>query len=72
MDGCTCFFDSIFGISIKDICDRHDRRYSNTRLTRRQADILLYRAVKRRVGMPVAIIMYVGVRTFGWLRYEGK
>ena len=65
-DGCTCFFDGNW----KSCCDRHDRRYANTRLTRKQADRLLYRCVSRRSKF-AAMVMYIGVRTFGWIRYEG-
>jgi len=50
-------------------CARHDRRYENKRITRRQADILLYRCVAKH-SKPVAAIMYLGVRAFGWYFYK--
>lgn len=65
-DGCTCFFDGNW----KECCDRHDKRYSNNRLTRKQADRLLYRCVAKK-NKHIAFLMYLGVRLFGWLRYEG-
>jgi len=81
MNACTFFPDG----SWSNCCARHDRRYANNRLTRRQADKLLFRCVWR-VGKPtvvmdnifatlvvssmvVATVMYVGLRVFGWFWY---
>lgn len=62
---CTCFWDGSWSLC----CKRHDRRYENTRLTRKQADTLLYRCVRRKNRF-IAPIMYIGVRLFGKSRYE--
>lgn len=64
-DGCTCWFDGNW----KHCCDFHDRRYANQRLTRYQADKLLYRCVAKK-SKPMALIMFIGVRLFGWIRYR--
>ena len=64
-DHCTLWFEGTWG----ECCKRHDRRYANQRLTRYQADILLYRCVKRKSNIGMASLMFVGVRLFGWSRY---
>lgn len=51
-------------------CKRHDRRYANKRLTRYQADKLLYRCIKRKSNALVASIYFIGVRLFGWYYYD--
>jgi hypothetical protein len=67
---CTCFLDRCCGLDWSLACKRHDRRYENKRLTRYQADILLYRDVVRKTNcIALASLMFLGVRTFGWLRY---
>ncbi len=54
-----------------ECCKRHDRRYSNRRLTRYQADVLLYRCIDKKTNcMLLAGIYFVGVRLFGWLHYK--
>ena len=50
-------------------CARHDRRYTSKRLTRLQADILLYRCVKRKGYPVIAILMFLGVRIVGKYYY---
>jgi len=55
---CTLFPDGNWGTC----CKRHDRRYENKRLTKRQADILLKRCVTRKAGWLIGIIIYIGVR----------
>lgn len=64
-DHCTLFAEGNWS----DCCKRHDRRYSNKRISRREADILLLRCVKRK-NRAVAYIMYVGVRLAGWYFYK--
>ena len=67
---CTWFPDSLFGIYIGTVCARHDRRYESTRINRKQADELLYREIKRK-GLPkTAFVMWVAVRTLGWVPYH--
>lgn len=51
-------------------CKMHDRRYGNRRLSRLQADILLYRCVKRKHSKCMATIMFLGVRLGGWVSYN--
>jgi len=51
-------------------CKLHDRRYENKRLTRKQADELLYRCVVRKHSRFIATIMWLGVRMFGWYFYR--
>lgn len=53
-----------------ECCSLHDRRYENRRLTRKQADELLFRCVKRKSNRVMASIMYIGVRAFGWYWYD--
>lgn len=65
-DNCTLFFEGNWS----ECCARHDKRYENKRLTRKQADRLLYRCVHKKSKKVVALIMYVGVRAFGWYFYR--
>lgn len=68
-DWCTLFPEYIGSVYIGDACRKHDRRYENTRITRGQADRLLYRDIRRRGLYFTAFIMYIGVRLFGWVFY---
>ena len=63
-DGCTCFWNGTW----VDCCNRHDRRYTNAKLTRYQADVLLRRCVAKHSKL-IAWIMFIGVRLFGSTRY---
>lgn len=65
-DNCTLFIEGNW----TECCARHDRRYANKRLTRYQADRLLYRCVSRKSNILIASIMFIGVRSFGWLFYK--
>ncbi len=65
-DHCTLFPDG----SWAECCARHDRRYDNKRITREQADELLFRCVVRKSNKVVAYIVYAGVRAFGWYYYD--
>ena len=70
---CTCWFDRCCKWDWSWCCTFHDRRYENTRLNRSQADELLRRCVKRKTSSSVfAFIMWLGVRLFGWTRYNSK
>lgn len=54
-----------------DCCARHDRRYANKRLTRYQADKLLYRCILRKTDCyMVAGFYFLGVRLAGWYFYD--
>lgn len=50
-------------------CAKHDRRYENKRLTKYQADKLLYRCVKRKSNAFIASVYFTGVTLFGWWAY---
>ena len=62
MDHCTLSPDGNWA----KCCARHDRRYENKRITRYQADKLLYRCIKRKANALIASIYFIGVRMFGW------
>lgn len=62
---CTCFPDGTW----TECCARHDRRYENKRLSRKQADLLLFRCVKKK-SVIIATIMYIGVRLWGSKHYN--
>jgi len=76
----TCFVDSLLGVYYGDCSKRHDRRYDNKRITRRQADVLFYRCLRKKlVGLNIfkkiffAImfyLFYLSVRAFGWFFYK--
>lgn len=65
-DHCTMFPEGNWS----ECCARHDRRYENKRLTRFQADKLLFRCVKRKSSIIIAAIMFMGVRLVGWYFYD--
>jgi len=66
-DWCTLSPDGCWG---DPCCKRHDKRYENKRLTRKQADELLRRCILRKSGDGlIANIYYYGVRMFGWYFY---
>lgn len=66
----TCFIDSCCGYDWGSCSARHDKRYENKRLTRKQADELLYRCFKRKVNILFAFVGYMLVRLFGWYFYN--
>lgn len=66
---CSCYIDACCGFNWKECCDRHDKRYANTRLTRYQADILLLRCIKKKSNTIHALLVFIAVRIFGWIRY---
>ena len=63
---CTASPDGTWGTC----CKRHDKRYENKRLTRYQADKLLYRCIKRYSNAIIGSIYWLGVRLFGWYFYN--
>ena len=69
---CSCFIDRCCGYDWSEACAMHDRRYANARLSRKQADELLRRSVKRKTNSGIlSSLMYIGVRSFGWIWYKG-
>ena len=66
-NNCTLFPEGNWS----DCCARHDRRYENKRLTKKQADKLLYRCVLKKSNKFIALIMYLGVRSpISWYYYK--
>ncbi len=65
MDNCTLYPEGTW----TECCARHDRRYENKRLSKWQADKLLYRCVKKKSSKVNAAIMWLGVTLFGWFAY---
>lgn len=51
-------------------CQRHDRRYVNKRLTRLQADKLLYRCISRKSNIFYGFAFFISVRLVGWVFYN--
>ena len=82
-DYCTLFPDGNYGVPC---CKRHDRRYSNESISKREADILLRRCILRKAKIyiikiktvivvyispkMIANTAYIGVRVFGWYWYN--
>ena len=64
-DNCTLFPEGNW----TDCCAMHDRRYSNNRLSKYQADKLLFRCVKHKSSIVIAAIMFTGVTLFGHYNY---
>lgn len=49
----------------------HDYLYSTAILSRKDCDKVLLQALRRtEVGKPRSILMYLGVRAFGWMFYK--
>ena len=70
-DHCTYFPEYIFGIYIGDLCKAHDYWYSAKGWSKQKADKKLYLAVKKRVGITIASIMWIGVNTpIGYYKYN--
>jgi len=65
MNNCTLFPDGTWS----SCCARHDRRYENKRLTKYQADKLLYRCVAKKNKL-IASVMFLGVTLFGHYWYK--
>lgn len=65
-DHCTLFPEGTWA----GCCERHDRRYENKKITKYQADTLLFRCAKRRAGVVIAAVMFAGVTIFGHYSYN--
>ena len=63
-DGCTMWFDGTW----RSCCDKHDKRYENKRITKFQADILLFRCVAKH-SFWMGALMFTGVSLFGHWNY---
>jgi len=64
-DHCTLWFEGTWSMC----CARHDKRYANKRLTKYQADKLLFRCVKRKSNIIMASLMFLGVTVLGHYNY---
>lgn len=80
-DGCTLWFDGWFGTSWRACCDVHDWAYSAsmpelpTADPRLAADVDLFACVAQSgawLAPVVAVLMFIGVRSVGWLFYRVK
>ena len=61
-----------FNRDTQSCCEKHDRAYDGSGLSRLDADIDLLCCVAAR-GMPWrAIAMFIAVRLFGWMFYKGR
>ena len=69
MDHCTLSPEGNWA----ECCKRHDRRYENKRLTKWQADKLLYRCVKRKSNAFIGSLFFIGVTIGGhWSYYKAQ
>lgn len=49
----------------------HDYLYQTGKVSRKDADGVLYRTLRKtKVGKPRSMLMFAGVRAFGWLFYN--
>lgn len=79
-EGCTFWFDSVFGYDFHDICEMHDHQYrlDRKRMTRKQADINFLHDLLDRFPWWLdwmAVLMYFAVRLTckpAWKRWEYK
>jgi len=73
-DYCTNFPDSILGKSYAYCCYIHDVHYSNQpvalEMTRLIADNMLFKCVRKKRGLLVATLIWLGVRIFGAKYYK--
>ena len=69
-DWCSYFPEYIWDKYIGKVCYEHDVRYEDRNKSRWVADRELFLDVHDK-GLPVtALIMWLGVRTFGWIWYR--
>ncbi len=65
-DNCTLWFEGNWG----HCCEAHDFHYSAmSTISRYEADKHLYKCVKQK-SRPIAILMFIGVRLFGYNNYD--
>lgn len=71
-DYCTNFPDKILGKDYSFCCYIHDIQYNHkyATMSRWQADKDLFKCVKKRRGLLVATMMWLGVRIFGGIYYK--
>jgi len=74
-DYCSNFPDKILGKNYSYCCYIHDMHYSDIplaseKMTRLKADNALFGCVRRKRGLVVASLMWIGVRIFGGKYYR--
>ncbi len=68
---CTCFPDAILNSKHGACCKLHDFNYSKQHITRLTADKRLFKCLRKNTYFFIAIVMFLGVRTFGsffWIK----
>lgn len=65
-DGCSLWFNSLFGNDFTDICIEHDMKYwkGGSAEDRKTADTVLRESVNKKMSF-MGDIMYFGIRVFG-------
>lgn len=89
-NGCGCekglfrFVKPPYAGKFRAACEIHDFHYARADISRRQADVRLFRdmvkIVEKTESTPfrvwwfanIAMVYYVAVRTFGWLYYNKR
>lgn len=76
---CDIIPDVLFGVDLSDCCYQHDMDYWTKPISRKMADIRLANCIQRKfnvagkgaLGYHVSNWIYVFLRAFGWIRWEG-
>jgi hypothetical protein len=63
---CTCFPDTVLGIRHSACCRLHDFNYEKQHISRWTADKRFFKCLKKHTFFLLAILMWSGVRAFGW------
>ena len=80
-DWCSGWFDRWEGIDFSECCCQHDIDYAWIKILpstwqrvkeRYKADYKLMKCVRDKGLPPMGLIMFVGVRTFGWPVVHGE
>jgi len=66
-DWCTMWPDTWREYDYSLCCQQHDLDYANPFITRWDADVALLICVKNSSQPFLAVIMFIGVRCFGWM-----
>lgn len=66
-DFCTMWPDKWITYDYSACCQRHDEAYADPFISRWEADVELLQCVYRNSNPLMAITMFLGVRSFGWM-----
>jgi hypothetical protein len=66
-DYCTLFFDKIRDYDLSGCCLIHDEGYEDQNISRKENDYNLKICVNNVTHSKLGNLMYLGVRTFGWI-----